>query len=469
MKSSKAQTRRKFHGLPTLKFEEERRLTSFGGLVVFMALFRNLQLARRLGECFMHLGGQKIFGFAKVTLLLVIHCLLGYRRLRDLDAYRDDPLVARALGVGRLPDVSVVSRTLKDMDDAAVENVRGLVRELVLKRLATETFASVTLDFDGSVQSTKGHAEGTAVGFNKVKKGSRSYYPLYCTVAQSGQFLDLLHRPGNVHDSKGAGEFMLACFTAVREHLPSVRLETRIDSAFFSEAILDALSGASVGFTCSVPFNRYPVWKQAIEQLEVDDGWDRIDDDVSYAEMDWKPKSWAEGKAFRFIAVRKRKLKQTKGPLQLDLFEPRDHEHEYKVVVTNRPQQAAAVLAFHNGRGSQEQLFAEGKQFAGLGVVATKRKLGNQMVTIAGLLAHNLGRELQMCASAPTRLTMPKRPARWAFMQLGTLQRGLIRCAGVLSRPQGRLSLTLGANEKVRGQILSLTKAARDPSVRYAV
>ena len=38
------------------------------------------------------------------------------------------------------------------------------------------------------------------------KKGARSYYHLLCTVAQTGQFLDVLHRPGNVHDSKGAHE-----------------------------------------------------------------------------------------------------------------------------------------------------------------------------------------------------------------------------------------------------------------------
>ena len=62
----------------------------------------------------------------------------------------------------------------------------------------------MTSDFDGSVQSTKRHAEGTAVGFNKEKKGARSYYPLFCTVAQTGQVLDVLHRAGNVHDSKGA-------------------------------------------------------------------------------------------------------------------------------------------------------------------------------------------------------------------------------------------------------------------------
>ena len=468
MKSSKAQTRRKFHALPTLKFEGERRLTSFGGLVVFMALFDRIGFAKRLRKCFAHLGGQKIFGFAKIMLLLVVHHLLGFRRLRDLDAYRHDPLVVRALCVDKLPDVSVVSRTLKDLDTTAVENVRVLARELVIERLATEAFASVTLDFDGSVQSTKGHAEGTAVGFNKVKKGSRSYYPLYCTIAQSGQFLDLLHRSGNVHDSKGAREFMLACFAAVREHLPAARLETRIDSAFFSEVILDALSAASVGFTCSVPFNRFPAWKQGIEQLEEDDGWHRIDDDWSYAEMEWKPQSWAEGKAFRFIAVRKRKVKQIKGPLQLDLFEPRDHEFEYKVIVTNRPQKARAVLLFHNGRGSQEQIFAEGKQFAGLGVVATRRRLGNELFTMAGMLAHNLAREVQMCAASPARSTMPKRPARWAFMQLGTLQRRLITCAGTLSRPQGRLSLTLGASEQVRHKIVSLTEAARKPSLRRA-
>jgi hypothetical protein len=53
------------------------------------------------------------------------------------------------------------------------------------------------MDFDGSVLSTKGHAEGSAIGFNKRKKGARSYYPLFCTVAQTGQFFDMHHRPGN--------------------------------------------------------------------------------------------------------------------------------------------------------------------------------------------------------------------------------------------------------------------------------
>jgi predicted AlkP superfamily pyrophosphatase or phosphodiesterase len=62
-----------------------------------------------------------------------------------------------------------------------------------LERLGEVGLARVTADFDGSVQSTARHAEGTAVGFNKKKKGSRSYYPLFGTTANSA--LSFSYRP----------------------------------------------------------------------------------------------------------------------------------------------------------------------------------------------------------------------------------------------------------------------------------
>jgi hypothetical protein len=43
---------------------------------------------------------------------------------------------------------------------------------------------------------------------SQAKKGQRSYYPLYCTVAQTGQVLDVLHRSGNVRDSNGGETFV---------------------------------------------------------------------------------------------------------------------------------------------------------------------------------------------------------------------------------------------------------------------
>ena len=51
----------------------------------------------------------------RIVLLLIVHLLLGFRRLRDVDYYRDDPLVRRLLGLHRLPDVATLCRTLAAM------------------------------------------------------------------------------------------------------------------------------------------------------------------------------------------------------------------------------------------------------------------------------------------------------------------------------------------------------------------
>jgi hypothetical protein len=220
VKSRKAQIQAKCHKIPAIRFEDQR-LTSFSGLLIFQALFMRMNMKQRLKKCFSHL----IFGRHLVVLLLIVHLLLGFRRLREVDYYRDDPLVLRLLGLRKLPDVSTISRALSQMEREGVEKLRELSRSLIIEGLKRERF-------DGSVLTTKSHAEGTAVGFNRSKKGSRSYYPLFCTVAQTSQFFDLLHRPGNVHDSNGAPEFMMWCFEKAREELNGTIFESRIDSAF---------------------------------------------------------------------------------------------------------------------------------------------------------------------------------------------------------------------------------------------
>ncbi len=192
------------------------------------------------------------------------------------------------MGLRRLPDVSTISRALSHMEKDGVENVRQLCRSMVIEGLLRERLSRLTLDFDGSVQSTKGHAEGTAVGFNKAKKGARSYYPLFCTVAQTGQFFDLHHRPGNVHDSNGAQQFMFNCLSEAKVHLPGTVLESRMDSAFFSQNILTTFNSKHVKFTASVPFERLTQLKEMIENRK---RWRKIDRQWSYFETAWKPKS----------------------------------------------------------------------------------------------------------------------------------------------------------------------------------
>jgi hypothetical protein len=216
--------------------------------------------------------------------------LLGYRQLRDLRYYQDDPMLRRLLGVKRLPDVATISRNLAAMDPLSVIKLRQLNQQLVTDRITALGLPRITLDFDGSVLATCRFAEGTAVGFNKKKKGSRSYYPLFGTIAQTGQVLDVHHRPGNVHDSNGAKDFVLQCIGEIREKLPDARIETRVDSAFFSETIIDALDGARVEFSASVPFERLPALKSMVEGRR---RWRRIDEELSFSRASGSPRAGA--------------------------------------------------------------------------------------------------------------------------------------------------------------------------------
>jgi hypothetical protein len=448
VKSSKAQIQAKFHKIPEIRFEDQR-LTSFSGLMVFQLLFKRIGLKQRLKKCFGSIKKSPIFDHHLIVVLLIVHLLLGFRRLREVDYYRDDPLVLRLMGLRKLPDVSTISRSLSQIKMDNVENVRHMSRSLVIEGLLREGLPRLTLDFDGSVQSTRGHAEGTAIGFNKKRKGARSYYPLFCTVAQTGQFFDIHHRPGNVHDSNGASDFMLSCFSEARFRLKNTIFESRMDSAFFNKDILSIMSNKHVMFTASVPFERFAELKNMIEGRK---RWRKIDKQWSYFESNWKPKSWKTG--YRFIFTRKKIKRQQKGPLQLGLFEPRDFNYVYKVIVTNRSGSARSTVLFHNGRGSQEAIFGDAKNDVGLNAIPCKRLITNQVFTLCAMMAHNLSREIQMITRPAASRARAKRPAAWEFLKLDTIRHRIIQRAGRLTRPDGKLTLTMSANQTVRQDLL---------------
>ena len=453
MKSSKKHVRAKVTAIPEMRFEDQR-LTSFAGLVVIQRFFQLILLKTRLQRCFRHLAKGKIFDRAGIFMQLIIHVLLGYRELRDAVHYQDDPLVQRVLGLKQLPDVATISRMLKQADQTSVDKLRQLLADMVLKRIGSLALPRVTLDFDGSVQSTKRRAEGTAVGFNKKKKGARSYYPLFCTVAQTGQVLDFLHRSGNVHDSNGAKAFILECVRQVRGRLPGVIIEVRMDSAFFSDEILTTLDEQAVEFTISVPFERFVALKQMIERRRC---WYAIDEEVSYFETQWKPKSWPS--CCRFLMIRTRAKQQQKGPVQLDLFEPYEYGYEFKVIVTNKSLGASAVVDYHGGRGSQEGVFGELKTQCQMDYIPVRKRLGNETYLLASVFAFNLTRELQMQLEPPLRKTTRKRAALWTFEQVETIRRTILQRAGRLSNPSGKLVLTFCAGKNLKQRVLQIFHA----------
>jgi uncharacterized membrane protein len=88
---------RKTHRIPEIRFEAQR-LTSFACLILFQALFNRLGLKEQYTACFQHLKVSAIFGNGLTVLLLIVHLLLGYRRLQDMRYYQDDPIMRQPAG-----------------------------------------------------------------------------------------------------------------------------------------------------------------------------------------------------------------------------------------------------------------------------------------------------------------------------------------------------------------------------------
>ena len=135
------------------------------------------------------------------------------------------------------------------------------------------------------------------------------------------------------------------------------------------------------------------------------------------------------------------------------------YEYEYKVVVTSKKTSTANVLQFHNGRGSQEGIFAELKSQTSMEYLPSKTLIGNKIYLTSAILAHNLNRELQMQV-APSRKerSTVKRAALWLFEQIGTFRRRVLQRAGRLTRPGGVLTLTCSGNEKTARELSAILR-----------
>lgn len=442
--------------LPSIRFQDTH-LTSFAGVILFQALFRKLQLKQRIGRCFEHLGYSPSYSVASIFQILILHVLLGFRRLRELVYYKEDPMILRTVGLRRMPEVSTITRSLRHLDNRAYESVRALCRQLVKDRVAASNFATLTADFDGSVLWTQSrNTEGTAIGYNTKRRGSRGYYPLFATLAQTGQVFDLLHRPGNIHDTYGAQEFIQQVFDQLRLTAPKARLEARFDAAHFSENTCFWLHNNGIEFSISVPFHCFTELKTMITNQTK---WKRINQTWACFETQWKPKRWIQ--PLRFLFYRQQKLKPRQGPIQLDLYIPQHPCFEYKVVVTNKNTSPRNILLFHNGRGYQEGILGELKSQMQMGYLPTRRLLANKIFTVAAVLAHNLNRELHMTAHPPSRSSSQTRSPRWTFLQAQTVRHLFVQRAGYLTKPHGRLCLTLNANPAVSQKLRSLLQKLR--------
>ncbi len=423
-----------------------QELTSYGGLELVRRYFERLKLRRRVSEALASCGLRGDYASSQLVVLVITLLVVGARRLEQLRYIATDPLVRRISELHRIPSARTVRNWLRQFTRASVDALRHLNWQLVVEQLERLGLSRITLDVDGTVVRTGSQAQWAFRGFNPHHRKDKSYYPLLAHVAQTGQILRLKNRPGNVHDSKGALDFLRQELRALRQRFGrAMVLECRMDAAFFQRGILELLRREGCEYAIKVPFC---AWVGLRPLVAARKRWRSIDAQLSYFETTVRLAVWEM--ELRVVIYRKRVAHRTRKNFQLDLFSPDDGHYEYSAITTNKALGGPALWQFAAGRGAQEKTIAELKGEFALDAVPSRDYGANSAWQQLSILAHNLLKGFQLDTLALAKPRSPKRTASYLLQNMRTLRFELITRAARLCRPQGRHVLRFQRNPRTQ-------------------
>jgi hypothetical protein len=428
------------HELP-IYFGHEQ-LTSYGGLELVRRYFQLIGLNARI-RCVLgkHVRGD--YGGSHLVLLVIGLLVVGARRLQHLRYLANDSLFARFCGLSRIPSDRTVVNWLKQFTQTSVGTLMRLNSELLCEQIQKLALRRLTIDLDGTVIRTGTKVAWAMRGFNPHHPKDPSYYPLLAHLAQTGQILRLKNRPGNVHDSKGAERFVRELIGEIRARLGrSLRLEFRMDAAFFQQNLLKLLARLGCFYAVKVPLCR---WTGVKALIAAQSQWTAVAGEIDCFETRLELAVW--GLQLRVVVYRKRIHHPSPKNYQLDLFSPDDGYFEYSAVATNLSLTPQMLWYFATGRGAQEKTFAELKGEFALDVVPTNHYGANSAWLQLSILAHNLTRSFQLHSTLATpKQRSRKRTYSYRIASMKTLRFLLINRAARLARISGRNVLRFSSN-----------------------
>jgi hypothetical protein len=368
----------------------------------------------------------------------------GGRKLDHVRYIASDPLVSRFCGLTRLPKDRSISNWLKEFRQDSLRSLIDFNAEVVLEQLHGLNLPRITLELDGTAISCGKNVAWAARGYNPHQRYAKSYYPLLCHVGQTGHFLRVHNRPGNVHDSKGGALSILReSVERVRTTLGSAMpIEVRLDSAFFTEAIVGSLLRRRLEFVIKVP-----VWEKAGFKAMIQERkrWKRAGDRLWYFTREVQLNKW--GFPVQLTFYRRKISDHPPKTYQYDLFSPDDGVYEYFILASNKSVHPKTLFRFYNGRCAMEGQIAELKGECAFDTVPTNHYGANSAYQQISLLAYNLMRNFQLDTklAKPREITL-QRTGRFSFQSLKSIRFKLIAVAGrMIKREYGNV-LRINAN-----------------------
>lgn len=433
----------------------DESLTAHAGLALIARFLEGAGWTQRLREIFANRDFDCDYGSFRMALSVIGLLLVGGRRLVHLRELEADPVFLRFARLGRLPSVRTLSRWLKTVTSSYRENLGEMLRDVAFETWSSAALRRVTIDMDGTVIRTGERAQDAMRGFNPHHPKDPSYYPLTAHLAQTGQLLDVVNRPGNVHDSNGAVGRLRFLIDDVRQRLGAVPIEVRLDGAFCQAPVLELLTASRVEFAMKMPMWK---WLGVRERITSRKKWVRVNDRVSAFSLRLRIEKWKRSE--RVVVFRKRISGKPARDFQLDLFQPDDGYFEYSMVVTNKVESEPTIWNFMAGRGAHEKTLAELKQNVAFGSVVTDDWDANSAWQLLSALTHNLMRDFQLTTGLATpRRNGRKRTYRYRFMSMRTLRFLTIHLPARIARPAGRPELRIAAAPTARRRLEQIQQA----------
>jgi hypothetical protein len=330
----------------------DKKVTPFGGMSLMKRFVDSIGIREHLLTLDLpDKGSNRSYDSNHIIESFWLSIWTGASRYIHADWLRYDTTLHDIFGWDKMPSQSTYSRFFGKFSQQRNTSVFPSLQKWFFSQLQVN---DLTLDIDSTVITRSGNQEGSAKGYNPLKRGRNSHHPLMAFVSQTRMVANAWLRPGNTADSS-------SCKAFLQETIEDVLIDKRIgliraDSGFYTEEILSYIEEQRLNYIIAT--RMYPNVKSEVYGL---DDWVSICNGIDVSQMYFKHEG---GKKRRYIIVRKEIEKRPKAGGKL-LFDDLPG-YRYSCYVTNMDLPLDAIWNIYNTRADCENRIKELKQDFGL-------------------------------------------------------------------------------------------------------
>ena len=403
---------------------ERTRATAAGGIGAMHLLVRKLELDKAVDR---HLQLLKIhlpYHESDHVLSIAYNSLAGGSCLEHLELLRSDEGYLDALGARRIPDPTTAGdfcRRFEAGDIDCLQEVFNETRLAVWRQQPGAFFVEAIVEADGTMVETTGECKQ---GMDINHKGQWGYHPLILSLANTGEPLYVVNRPGNRPSHEQAAAYFDRA-AALCRRAGFCRILFRGDTDFSQTGHLDRWDDDGIRFLFGI--DATTALYEIAENLPSSE-WKVLCRRPKYA-VRTQPRQRPENVKQQIVEAREfEDIRLVKEYVAEFRYRPAKCRHDYRVVVLYKE------VEVHRG---QKKLFDDSVCFF---YIANTWEMSTEEIVFGANDRCNQENLLQQLKSGVRSLSAPvdNLVSNWAYMVMGSLAWSLKAWAALLLPEEGR-------------------------------